>query len=154
MTVRTLEKQFKNLPHSVDSLEVRWLYTHLPPLPIANDRDHAVYKRAVGFLMGEEKTSGEYRFYLDAVIHFLDEYERGRFPADATPEDVLCFLMGEHHLTQKDLSDELGGQSVVSSVLNGKRKLTRNHIEKLSRRFSISPVSFFPVAKVSLAKAA
>jgi HTH-type transcriptional regulator/antitoxin HigA len=149
MTIQTLEKEFKTGPHPVASPEARWLYTHLPPLPIVNDKDHAVYKKVVELLMGEEKTGGDYRAYLDAVIHFLDEYERIRFPTQTTPEDVLRFLMDQHDLTQSDLAGDLGGQSVVSEILNGKRKLTRDHIEKLSRRFSIPAVSFFPSAKAA-----
>lgn len=149
MTVQALEKEFKTTPHAVGTSEARWLYTHLPPLPIENEKDHVLYKRVVDFLMAEGKTGGDYHSYLDAVIHFLDEYEKERFPARATPEDVFRFLMEQHDLTQKDLAGELGGQSVVSEILRGKRKLTRDHIEKLGRRFSIPVVSFFPFSKAA-----
>ncbi len=149
MTVQTLEKEFKTTPHAVETSEARWLYTHLPPLPIQNEKDHVLYKRVVDVLMEEGKTGGDYHGYLDAVIHFLDEYEKGQFPTRATPEDVLRFLMEQHELTQKDLAGELGGQSVVSEILSGKRKLTREHIEKLSKRFSIPAVSFFPFSKAA-----
>jgi HTH-type transcriptional regulator/antitoxin HigA len=47
-------------------------------------------------------------------------------------------------LKQRDLAAELGGESVVSEVLSGKRKLNAAHIEQLSQRFHISPAVFFP----------
>jgi HTH-type transcriptional regulator/antitoxin HigA len=39
---------------------------------------------------------------------------------------------------------ELGGESVVSEVLSGKRRLNATHIEELSKRFHVSPAVFFP----------
>ena len=33
--------------------------------------------------------------------------------------------------------------SVASDILNGKRKLTRDHIERLSKRFNVRPATFF-----------
>ena len=156
MTIETLEREFKATSHAVNSPEARWLYTHLSPRPIVHDKDHKIYKRVVEMLMDEDKTDGDYRSYLDAVIHFVDEYERERFPTQATPEDVLRFVMEQQDLTQSELASELGGQSVVSEVLSGKRRLTREHIEKLSRRFGVSAVSFFgsaPSARADVAKA-
>jgi HTH-type transcriptional regulator / antitoxin HigA len=47
-------------------------------------------------------------------------------------------------LKQRDLSSDLGGESVVSEVLSGKRKLNAKHIEQLSKRFHVSPAVFFP----------
>jgi len=36
-----------------------------------------------------------------------------------------------------------GTPSVVSEVLSGKRKLNKEHIQKLSERFGVSPELFF-----------
>jgi HTH-type transcriptional regulator/antitoxin HigA len=47
-------------------------------------------------------------------------------------------------LKQRDLAGELGGESVVSEVLSGKRRLNATHIEQLSKRFRVSPAVFFP----------
>ncbi len=52
--------------------------------------------------------------------------------------------MDQHKLTQYDLAAELGGQPVVSAILNGKRKLNRRQIERLAARFHVSPASFYP----------
>ena len=83
--------------------------------------------------------------YLNAVIPFIDQYEKKEFPVGpATPEEVLGFLMEQHDLSQYDLATELGGQPVVSQILRGKRRLTREHIERLSKRFGVTPGSFYP----------
>jgi HTH-type transcriptional regulator / antitoxin HigA len=57
---------------------------------------------------------------------------------------VLRFLIEQHGLRQRDLARELGGESVVSEMLSGKRKLNAVHIEQLSKRFHVSPAVFFP----------
>ena len=49
--------------------------------------------------------------------------------------------MQQHHLTQSDLP-EVAGQSVISEILNGKRKLNLNHIKALSKRFGVTAEVF------------
>jgi len=56
---------------------------------------------------------------------------------------TLKLLMQNHHLTISDFEDEIGKKSLVSMILNGKRNLTKDHVAKLSRRFSVSPALFF-----------
>lgn len=60
-------------------------------------------------------------------------------PAVAT----LRVLMSQHNLKTADFGDEIGGKSMVSQVLNGGKRLTRSHIERLAKRFAISPALFF-----------
>ena len=62
----------------------------------------------------------------------------------ATPEAMLRFLMEQNDLSQYDIASEVGGQPVVSDIFHGKRKLTRDHIERLAKRFGVRPATFFP----------
>ncbi|NWL75384.1 transcriptional regulator [Pseudomonas taiwanensis] len=55
---------------------------------------------------------------------------------DAPGHEVLRYLMHEHNLTQSDLP-EIGAQSVVSEILNGKRQLNVRHIRALAERFKV-----------------
>lgn len=57
---------------------------------------------------------------------------------------VLKTLMSQHKLGVADLP-ELGSKSNVSKLLNATegKKLTRQHIEALSKRFSVSQALFF-----------
>ena len=41
-----------------------------------------------------------------------------------------------------DLEDEIGPQSIVSEILNGKRALNVGHIKRLAERFKVSPSLF------------
>jgi len=64
----------------------------------------------------------------------------------ASPIEVLRTLMDGNDLRQKDLVPIFGSESLVSEVLHKKRALYKNHIEKLSKRFKVSPAVFFEVA--------
>ena len=55
---------------------------------------------------------------------------------------VLAVLMDQHNLKTTDFQNEIGGKSLVSLILNGKRSLNLNHIRKLSQRFSLPPQLF------------
>jgi HTH-type transcriptional regulator/antitoxin HigA len=61
----------------------------------------------------------------------------------ASPLQVIAFLMEQHGLKQKDLTDVFGTASIVSEVLNGKRELNKEQIRRLSERFHVSPEVFF-----------
>jgi len=50
--------------------------------------------------------------------------------------------MDEHGLTQADLRSELGGQPVVSEILNGKREINARQAKALAARFHVSPAAF------------
>ena len=56
---------------------------------------------------------------------------------------IIKVLMEQHHLTVSGFQDEIGSKSLVSMILNGKRNLTKEHITKLSKRFSLDPAIFF-----------
>jgi HTH-type transcriptional regulator/antitoxin HigA len=61
---------------------------------------------------------------------------------DAEPREVLRLLMESNGLTQAELGAELGGQSVVSAVLNGKRAINARQASALAERFGVSPAAF------------
>lgn len=59
---------------------------------------------------------------------------------------TLKVIMEQHHLGVVDLP-EIGSKSLVSRILRGDRRLTRDHIEALSQRFGVSPALFFQISR-------
>ncbi len=81
--------------------------------------------------------------FLDLVGQLVEDYEAEHHPTpDAEPRAVLRFLMEQHELKQTDLSEEIGGQSVVSEILTGKREINARQAKALAARFSVSPAVF------------
>ena len=62
---------------------------------------------------------------------------------DAPAHEVIAYLMKQRDLRQADLLPVFGSRSVASSVLNGKRELSKAHIRKLAEFFHLSPAAFF-----------
>ena len=151
MTVTMLEAKLRPFEDPVNHPFAKWLYLHFPPRPIANRKMYEHYSKAVNILMRELEVGAvakaiqtSIQDYIKSVAPFLENYEKKEFPLkSASPEEVLRFLMEQNDLSQYDLASDLGGQTVVSDILHGQRKLTREHIERLSKRFGISPATFF-----------
>ena len=80
---------------------------------------------------------------LDLIGDLVSAYEsREHAVPDASPRDVLRLLMEQQGLTQADLRAELGGQPVVSAILNGKREINARQAKALAGRFGVSPAVF------------
>lgn len=80
---------------------------------------------------------------LDIVSTLIEEYEDRTSPLqDATPRDVLKFLMEQHGLKQSELKKEIGSQGVVSEILAGGREINVRQARALAKRFGVSPAVF------------
>jgi HTH-type transcriptional regulator/antitoxin HigA len=79
---------------------------------------------------------------MESIGNLVETYEHNNFPEIyGTPEEALRYLMNEHDLKQSDLP-EIGSESVVSDILNGKMSLTVRQVKELSARFNVSPLVF------------
>jgi len=91
---------------------------------------------------GRDLSAAERRLAELLTLLVEDFEERHYALKPATPVEVLEELLQANGLKQKDLLDVFGTPSIASEVLNGKRKLTTEHIRRLSRRFHVSPELF------------
>jgi HTH-type transcriptional regulator/antitoxin HigA len=55
---------------------------------------------------------------------------------------MLQYLMEQRGLRQADLLPVFGSRSIASTVLNGKRELSKTHIRRLAEFFHVSPAVF------------
>jgi HTH-type transcriptional regulator/antitoxin HigA len=114
------------------------------PTPITSERQHEEYLSVLDKLASKENSTKEEEKYAEVLMTLIEAYEGAHYSIpDASPVEVLRALMDANHLRQKDLVPIFGSESIVSEVLNKKRDLNKNHIEKLSKRFRVSPAVFF-----------
>jgi HTH-type transcriptional regulator / antitoxin HigA len=79
----------------------------------------------------------------DLLTGLIENFEAKHYGLKkATATEGLLELIEAHGLKQKDLVDIFGTPSIVSEVLNGKRRLTTEHIRRLSERFAVTPEVF------------
>jgi len=114
------------------------------PTPITSQRQHEQYLSVLDKLTSKANPTSEEEKYAEVLITLIEAYEEEYHSIpDASPVEVLRTLMDANGLRQKDLVTIFGSESIVSEVLNKKRDLNKTHIEKLSKRFHISPAAFF-----------
>ena len=84
--------------------------------------------------------------YLDVLADQVERFESGHHPLPSVSEaDMLRHLIEARDITQLQLSADTGiAESTVSSILSGKRGMSRRHIEALAVYFKVSPAVFIP----------
>ena len=106
-------------------------------LSIHNQHDYLLVVNMLDQLLGEVSGNEKYPLYgfLAVLGIVIENYEAEHYDLNgATGPDALKYLMQEHDLHQNDLP-EIDSQGVVLEILNGKRHLNVNQIQKLSDRF-------------------
>jgi len=115
------------------------------PAVVRTEEQNEAYVERVGELLrrGADLSAAERELaaLLTVLIEDFESQHYG-FPK-GEPVEVVRFLMDQHGLKQKDLTDVFGTASITSEVLNGKRELNKEQIRRLSARFGVSVEAFF-----------
>ena len=114
------------------------------PRTITSDAQNDYYTEVLYNLERGGHLSAAEEKYAELLTVLIEAYEEKHYPIHAlSPVEVLTELMAANNLKQKDLAPLFGSESIVSEVLHGKREMNKQHIEKLSQRFNVSPALFF-----------
>ena len=118
-----------------------------PLQPITSEKKYDIAMRVVETLITYINATNEKDKGLDSYLKTLSglvfEFEKSKIkPNIVSGGDMLAHLMDLHNLKQTDLAKELGGQSIVSKVLNNKVELNTKQISALAKRFKVSKSTF------------
>jgi len=120
------------------------LLSEIRPEVIRDEKQNRAYIGRLEVLSSKKHLTSAEQKLMRLLLLLVEDFERNSDPVpDAGPIDVLRHLMEAHGLRQRDLTDVFGTESIVSEILHGKRDLTKEHIRRLSIRFSVSPAVFF-----------
>ena len=122
----------------------RLLSSTLPSI-IHSEAQNEKYLEQVAALLGREETlTNAEREFARLLTLLIEDFEEKNYALPkASPLEVIVFLMDQHGLKQKDLTEVFGTRSITSEVLSGKRDLNKEQIRRLSARFHVSPELFF-----------
>jgi HTH-type transcriptional regulator/antitoxin HigA len=85
----------------------------------------------------------EERALQELLCKLIEDYDSRKHPLPhLAPRKLLLFLMEQRELRQRDLIPVFGSSSVVSSVINGKREISKAHARKLAGFFGVSTELF------------
>ncbi len=129
------------MPAIAERLPAKYLIKDEAPKTISSPQQHEAYiSRLLELQRKAHRTAEE----TETAKLLIVDYEGKHFTIEkASGVEVLKELMDTNGLRQKDLAEDLGGESIVSLILKEKRQLNRQQMEKLSQRFHVSPAVFF-----------
>ena len=89
------------------------------------------------------KTAAE-RQMIELLATLVDQYEESEWPTpQATPGEILKFLLDERQLSQSELARQLDiAQSTIANVIAGRRQLSKANVLALSKFFGVSATLF------------
>ena len=117
------------------------------PRLIRSDQELAEYTSALYTLTAKPKPTAAEQEAINLLTLLIKHYETVRYPVPkGSALEVLRQFIKRDGLSQGKLIPELGCKANVSLLLQGKRKFTRSHIARLSKRFNVSPAVFFDEA--------
>jgi HTH-type transcriptional regulator/antitoxin HigA len=132
------------MPAIAERLPAKYLMKDGAPKTISSPQQHEAYISRLLELQRKAHRTAEETETAKLLIVLIADYEEKHFTIEkASGVQVLKELMDTNGLRQKDLAKDLGGESIVSLILKGKRQLNRRQMEKLSERFHVSPAVFF-----------
>jgi len=120
------------------------LIQEFPLRPIHNDRELARASEVADTLSIRDKLGPGEQDYLDVLDDLIVRYEKEQNAISLLPDaDLLRELIDARGVTQQDVAQATGiVYSTISSVLAGRRRLTRDQIGRLARYFHVDPGSF------------
>jgi HTH-type transcriptional regulator/antitoxin HigA len=122
----------------------RLLAESLPTVIDSEGLNELYLEQVSELLRREDSLSPAETQLLKLLTLLIEDFEEKHYSVPQSgPLAVVAFLMDQHSLKQKDLTDIFGTPSITSEVLSGKRELNKEHIRRLSKRFGVSPELFF-----------
>jgi HTH-type transcriptional regulator / antitoxin HigA len=132
------------MPAIAERLPAKYLMKDEAPKTISSREQHEAYLGRLLELQRKTHRTAEETETAKLLVVLIADYERRHFTIEKpSGVEVLKELMAANGLRQKDLANDLGGESIVSLILQEKRQLNRQQMEKLGRRFHVSPSVFF-----------
>ena len=122
----------------------RLLAESLPTVVDSEGLNELYLEQVSELLRREDSLSPAETQLMKLLTLLIEDFEEKHYSVPRSgPLATVRFLMDQHSLKQKDLTDIFGTPSITSEVLSGKRELNKEHIRRLSKRFKVSPELFF-----------
>lgn len=131
---------------TLDERRYRRLVAKAAPRVIHTHEEHERTLAAVESLIakGEDAMTPEDDALLELLTNLIETYERsiyGPLP-EASPGEMVQFLLEQRGLTPKDLWPTVGSKSRVSEILAGKRRPSRAQAKDLAEFFHVGVEAF------------
>jgi HTH-type transcriptional regulator/antitoxin HigA len=116
------------------------------PRTIRNEAEFATVQREIDRLIDQDDLSPDEQEYLDllgTLVWAYEEQQENRVAYELRGVELVRGLLELHNLRLKDLTPLFKTKSIASAVLNGKRRLTVEQINRLAAFFRLPHGLFF-----------
>lgn len=124
--------------------EYAQLLDYFEPRPITSDKEYWATNAVIDELVSKPKLSEDAQAYLHLLSMLIEAYDEQQ---ETIPElrgvELLCALIEESGMKQRDLLPIFKHESVISDILAGRRHLTVAHIDQLAIFFTLPHRLFF-----------
>lgn len=126
------------------NLTYEQLMTAFMPRPIQSEAQYWETQAGIDALLDKDDLTPDEQDYLTLLGLVIERYEDDNEPDfELRGVALIKALIEEQGLRQRDLVPVFKTDSIVSAVLNGKRSLTAEHINKLAAFFNLPHDLFF-----------
>lgn len=131
---------------NIKQLQTSWtgLTNQIPLRPIRTKEDFTAIKSLADQLCDEVGDNENHPLFslFDVVMVLIQNWEENHVVIpDVEPREVLRYLLNQHNLLQKDLTD-IASESLISDILNGRRNISIKMAKKLAKRFHVNASVF------------
>jgi HTH-type transcriptional regulator / antitoxin HigA len=140
----TSDKKRLARPRSAPGESYFELVRRFPLRAIETDQELERARTLLNELLDRDQLDLDVDDYLDILGDVIERYERVHHPLPSVSDvDMLRHFLESRGLSCTEVAQGAGiAISTVSSILAGKRKMSRHHIEALARFFRVAPGSF------------
>jgi HTH-type transcriptional regulator/antitoxin HigA len=112
--------------------------------PIESDAELERARTILNELLDRKSLDRDRADYLEVLGDLIDKYEQTHHPLPPISEvDMLRHFLDTRRMTSSETARGAGiAVSTLSSILAGKRRMNRDHIEALAQFFKVSPAVF------------
>jgi HTH-type transcriptional regulator/antitoxin HigA len=129
---------------SLDPSRYRRLVAEVSPAIIETEEENERVLAIVERLIAKaEKRTPEDDAILNLLVHLVEEFEGKAYPmGQASPAEMISFLLEQRALKPAALADVLGSRGRVSEILASKRSVSKEQAKRLGEFFRVSAAAF------------
>jgi HTH-type transcriptional regulator/antitoxin HigA len=119
------------------------LLVQFQPQPIETSEDYHKARVAILNLLKKGQLNSEEKTLIKLITVLMREYDLRQPPASSVkPKEILEHLIESQVIDAQDLAIQLGGEEVLSEIINGSRDISPSQAQILAKVFNVSSTLF------------
>lgn len=119
------------------------LLVQFQPQPLESIEDYQSARLAILNLLKKGQLSPEEKALIKLIKLLMREYDFHQpQPANVKPNEILEHLIEANGIVDRDLASQLGGEDVLSAILDGSKDISSKQAKILADIFKVSPTLF------------